>query len=106
MSRPRGDPNLQAGLPMSIVWPYVIRSDMAGFDGQSGRFTAAPPPIERTSRVSRRHPNWWTDHPDPSLAEGVHLGAKSVSRWREQFLHNFAARLSRSWRPEHTRQPG
>ena len=65
------------------VWPYVIRSDFAGLDGQSGRFTAVPPPLDRTGRPSTSHPNWWTDDPDPAAAEGVHPGAKTCSRWRE-----------------------
>jgi hypothetical protein len=39
------------------------------------------------------HPNWWTDDPDPSADEGVHAGAKSVNRWREDFLRDFAARF-------------
>ena len=67
------------------VWPYVIRSDVAGLDGQSGAFTAVPPPAARTGRPSAVHPNWWIDDPDPSAAEGVHPGAKSVSRWREDY---------------------
>jgi hypothetical protein len=81
------------------VWPYVIRSDVSGLDGQSGAFTAVPPAVARTGRPSAVHPNWWTDDPDPSAAEGVHPGAKSVSRWREDFLRDFAARLSRTTRP-------
>lgn len=78
------------------VWRYVIKSDVAALDGQSGQFTAAPPPVERTSRPSSRHPDWWTDDPDPAAAEGVHAGAKSVNRWREDFLRDFAARLTRA----------
>ena len=59
------------------VWSYVIHSDFAPLEGQSGRFTAVPPPPERTSRPSQQHPNWWIDDPDPAAAEGVHPGAKS-----------------------------
>jgi hypothetical protein len=81
------------------VWPYVIRSTFSGLDGQSGRFTAVPPPIERTARPSVRHPHWWIDDPDPAAAEGVHAGARSVSRWREEFLRDFAARLRRTAPP-------
>jgi hypothetical protein len=77
------------------VWPYVIQSSFAGFDGQSGKFTAVPPPTERTRRASPRHPNWWIDDPDPAAAEGVHPGAKSVSQWREDFLRDFAERMRR-----------
>jgi hypothetical protein len=82
------------------VWPYTIQSDFAGLDGKSGQFTAVPPPVERTSKPSAAHPNWWTDDPDPATAEGVHLGAKSVSQWRGDFLHDFAARLLRCQAPK------
>jgi hypothetical protein len=81
------------------VWPYVIVSDFAGLHGRSGRFTTAPPPVERTSRPSRTHPNWWTDDPDPAAAEGVHPGAKHVNGWREDFLRDFAERMARCSRP-------
>lgn len=81
------------------VWPYVIRSDFAGLDGQSGKFTAVPPTAARTSRTSTIHPNWWIDDPDPAAAEGVHPGAKSVNRWREEFLRDFATRMSRCKTP-------
>jgi hypothetical protein len=76
-------------------WTYVIRSDFAGLDGQSGKFTAVPPPAERTSRPSAVHPRWWTDDPDPAAAESIHPGARSVSQWREEFLRDFAGRMLR-----------
>lgn len=78
------------------VWPYVLRSSFPALDGQSGRFTATAPPPARTARSSTRHPRWWTDDPNPAAAEGVHAGAKSVSRWREEFLRDFADRLRRT----------
>ena len=77
------------------VWPYAIRSDFPVLDGAAGKFTAVPPPLERTGRVSTVHPNWWIDDPDPAAAEGVHPGAKHVNRWREDFLRDFAARMER-----------
>ncbi|MGC8792291.1 MAG: DUF1593 domain-containing protein [Bryobacteraceae bacterium] len=77
------------------MWPYVIHSDLPALEGKSGRFTAVAPSPERTRRLSARRPNWWTDSQDPALAEGVHAGARTVSRWREQFLADFAARLRR-----------
>ena len=90
------------------VWPYVIRSSFSGLDGQAGRFTAAMPPWARTARASARHPRWWTDDPDPAAAESVHAGAASVSRWRAEFLRDFAARLERTRpavAPRHPHEP-
>lgn len=81
------------------VWPYVVRSEFAGLDGQAGAFTAVLPPLERTSQASRRLPNWWTDDPAPEAREGVHAGAKNVSRWREAYLRDFAARIERARAP-------
>jgi hypothetical protein len=81
------------------VWPYVIRSDFTGIDGLTGRFSAVPPPPERTRRASSTHPNWWIDDPDPSAAEGVHPGARHVNRWREAFLKDFAVRMLRCSAP-------
>jgi hypothetical protein len=85
------------------LWPYVFRSDFAGLDGRAGALTAVAPPPERTSHPSQRHPNWWTDDPDPAEAEGVHPGARSVSRWREDALRDFAARLQRCAPPARRR---
>jgi hypothetical protein len=77
------------------VWLYRIESDFSGLNGAEGRFTAVPPPADRTRRPSSRHPHWWTDDPDRAAAEGVHPGARHVSRWREAFLQDFAARAAR-----------
>jgi hypothetical protein len=77
------------------VWPYVIRSDFAGLDGLTGRFTALPPPASRTARPSSSHHNWWSDDPSPAAAEGIHPGAKTVNMWREAYLRDFAQRLER-----------
>jgi hypothetical protein len=81
------------------IWPYVIHSSFPGLDGLSGRFAAGPPPADRTGRPSSIHPNWWIDDPDPGAAEGVHPGAKSVSRWREDFLRDFGRRILRCTTP-------
>ena len=77
------------------VWSYKIESDFAELHGQSGKFDAVPPSVERTSKKSSVHPNWWIDDPDPAAAVGVHPGAKSVSQWREAYLKDFAERMDR-----------
>ena len=85
------------------VWSYTIKSNFAGLDGLSGQFTAVPAPLERTSKPSSVHPNWWTDDQDPAVAEGGHPGAKSVNQWREDFLRDFAARMLRCKAPNSTK---
>jgi hypothetical protein len=75
------------------VWNYVV-------DGKSGAFTAVLPAPEKTGRASSRLPNWWIDDPTLENREGVHLGAKTVSRWREDFLKDFAMRAERAVKPK------
>jgi hypothetical protein len=77
------------------VWTYTLHSDFAPLQGVTGKFTAVPPPPDRTSRHSASHPNWWIDDTAPASAEGVHPGAKTVSRWRTDFLEDFAVRIER-----------
>jgi hypothetical protein len=78
------------------TFPYTIRSDFAALDNTKGALTAVHPPIERTRVPSATHPNWWIDDPDPAVAEGNVPGAKSVNRWREDFLRDFAERMKRA----------
>lgn len=73
------------------TFQYEIRSDKPGVAPLKGAFTAVMPPAG--AKASPRYPNWWTDDPDPRYAEGVHQGAKTVSRWREAYLADFAARM-------------
>ncbi|HEY3444357.1 MAG TPA: DUF1593 domain-containing protein [Paludibaculum sp.] len=82
------------------IWPYVITSDFTAMNGQSGKFSAVPPPAGRTSHPSTLHPNWWIDDPAPAAAEGIHAGARSVNQWREEFLRDFGLRMLRCQAPK------
>lgn len=75
------------------TWAYTVRSTDPRLDGKSGGFTSTLPAPNQPP--SSRYPNWWTDDPDPSVAEGTSQGAKTVSRWREEFLRDFAQRMKR-----------
>jgi hypothetical protein len=77
------------------AWTWHVASTDPGLDGQGGAFTSRNAAPERARQPSPRYPNWWTDDPDPQVAEGPHQGAQTVSRWRAAFLQDFAARLRR-----------
>lgn len=76
-------------------WSYQTKSTAAELDGLEGAFTSVDPLPDAASRPSARHPHWWTDDPDRAFAEGPHLGAVTVNRWREEFLRDFAVRMLR-----------
>ena len=81
------------------VFSYKIRSNVRALDGQAGRITVTLPNPEQAVQPSSYLPNWWTDDPDPAVAEGGHHGAKTVNRWREAFLRDFAVRMKRCQSP-------
>ena len=78
---------------------YTIRANTPALDGRSGALTSVRPPADAAQHPAADLPNWWTDDPAPALAEGTHLGARTVSRWREEFLRDFAARMRRCQAP-------
>ena len=85
---------------LAKTWTYKIASNHPGLDGQTGGFTSKNPAPELATKPSARYPNWWTDDPDPRWSEGLNQGAKTVSRWREEFLRDFAARMVRCKSPK------
>lgn len=85
------------------AYAFTIRSNVPALDGKAGGITATAPPPAAARQPSKKHPNWWTDDPAAELAEGPHSGARSVSRWREDYLRDFAARMLRC---EARRAPG
>lgn len=76
-------------------WTYAIKSDHPGLSGLTGAFTSVLPPPARATEPSRDYPNWWTDDPDPSKREGPSQGAKTINRWRAEYLRDFATCLER-----------
>ena len=81
------------------TWSYRIASNHPGLDGQTGAVTSRMPAPDRVNQPSARFPHWWTDDPDPAMAEAGQPGTKHVSRWREAFLRDFAARMLRCQSP-------
>ncbi|MGB2807308.1 MAG: DUF1593 domain-containing protein [Sedimentisphaerales bacterium] len=40
-------------------------------------------------------PNWWIDDPDPAFSETERPGAKTVNKWRQQYLNDWQKRMDR-----------
>ena len=78
---------------------FEIASNVPSLDGKAGTITAYIPAPEVAKSPSHNLPNWWTDNLSPVTAEGPHSGAKTVSRWREEFLGDFAKRMLRCSQP-------
>jgi hypothetical protein len=81
---------------------FKIQSNVPALGGKTGGITATQPSPDLAKHPSATFPNWWTDNPSPKVAEGSHIGAKTVSRWREDFLRDFADRMLRCQSPAST----
>jgi len=77
------------------TYSYTIRSNVTALDGKTGELTSVRPAPDAAEHPSSRLPHWWTDDPSPQVAEGPHIGVKTVSRRREDFLRDFAVRMDR-----------
>jgi len=87
------------------TYSYTIRSNVPALEGQAGSLTSVRPAPDAAKRPSPELPHWWTDDPSPEAAEGPHIGARTVSRWREDFLRDFAARMDRCRLPATVARP-
>ena len=74
---------------------FKIQSNVPALDRRTGGISVYIPSPSMAQRPASDLPNWWTDDPSPGVAEGSHHGAKTVSRWREDFLRDFAKRMLR-----------
>jgi len=75
------------------VFDYTLESSDPSLNGLKGSLTAVATVSGQKADAIR--PNWWVDNPDPSYKEGPHIGAKTVNKWRQKFLEDFAKRLER-----------
>jgi len=74
---------------------YTIQSNIPVLDGRTGSFVSYKPPAGHAFQPASDLPNWWTDDPSAALREGPHIGAKTVSQWRIEFLSDFGNRMDR-----------
>jgi len=76
-------------------YSFKIISNVSALDGKTGGITAYIPSPSMMQHPSEKFPNWWTDDPSPEVADKGHSGAKTVNRWRKEFLRDFAIRMDR-----------
>ncbi len=81
------------------TYTFMVRSNVPEFDGKQGGITSVAPQDLSLRPPRENLVNWWTDSREPQWIEGVHYGAKSVSRWRHAFLSDFAQRMQRCATP-------
>ncbi len=81
------------------TYRFMIQSNVPALNGKTGGIKACIPSPAMAKRPAANLPNWWTDDPSPELAEGPHSGAKTVNRWRKDFLRDFAVRMLRCQSP-------
>lgn len=75
------------------VLEYVITSEIEALDGLRGAFTVGTQwPDDPTADGWPVGANWMTDLRDPALFEGRWQAAKTVRKWREEVLADWAAR--------------
>lgn len=78
---------------------FVIQSNDPALNGMKGGITAYIPSENVARDVANRLPHWWTDDPSQEAAEGSRSGARTVNRWRKEFLNDFAQRMLRCVSP-------
>jgi hypothetical protein len=64
---------------------YLLRGDPEDPTGESWGGSFIRPDPERT---------YWTDNPDPALREAAFPGARTVNRWRPQYLRDWQQRMA------------
>ena len=80
-------------------YSYKITSNNTSLDGKTGCITSYLPPEENRLHPNPNLPNWLTDNPLRDVTEGQHIGAKTVSQWRKEFLDDFKERMDRCKSP-------
>ena len=75
------------------ICTYVTSSDIPELDGQTGQFVSIIPwPGKETPDEYKLGDSWFSDRPEPDLFLGEQQGARTVSRYREEFLLDWANR--------------
>ena len=75
------------------ICTYITTSDIPELDGQKGQFVSiAPWPGTHGPDDYKLGDTWYTDRPEPEFFIEIQQGAKTVSKYREEFLGDWAKR--------------
>lgn len=74
-------------------WKYVVNCKAKSLQGQTGEFVSTNPWPGKENGHNIILNNWWSDKTDKDLYIGQFQGARTVSRWREDFLSDWAKRF-------------
>ena len=77
-------PDIKMGDTPSVLYLLRGKAEDPEADHWGGAFRRAAKDV-----------NYWIDRTEPDLAEGNHPGARSVSRWREEYLRDWQRRMDR-----------
>ena len=75
------------------TWKYVVNCKAKSLQGQTGEFVSANPWPGTENTENLKLNNWWSDRTDTDLYLGQYQGARTVSRWREDFLSDWVKRF-------------
>lgn len=74
-------------------WKYVVNCSAKSLGGQTGEFVSVNPWPGKENLENVKLNNWWSDRLEKDLYIGQYQGAKTVSKWREIFLSDWARRF-------------
>lgn len=74
-------------------WKYAVNSSAKSLQGQTGEFVSTNPWPGKENPQNVIMNSWWSDRTDSDLYLGQYQGARTVSKWREDFLSDWARRF-------------
>lgn len=74
-------------------WHYTLHSSAKDLDGQQGSFRSTDPWPGSDHPENVKLSNWWSDDPSSEHYLNGHQGAKTVAKYRKEYLSDWAERL-------------
>lgn len=75
-------------------WEYKLISDIPELEKHRGAFESVDPWPGEAHKDNIPLKNWWSDKTDPALFAGRWQGAATITKWREDYLEDWAERLA------------